>query len=165
LFALVLVPAAVPGIVIHAPVLVTAMWAGDNLTDRGDVRATIKMCATTALTLAAYAVVAGLVLWRVQPLVPTAVSAAATTLAALLLSGYATIRVLEKQSELRRGLSTFLALFHLDREIALLVAERERLRARLLELIDKHLGAEVPRIIDRSAHDDVKAWLDADDLD
>ena len=43
-----------------------------------------------------------------------------------------------------------------------------RERARLLELVDKHLGPEVPRIIERSAHDDVKARLvalcEADDV-
>lgn len=163
LFALVLVPAAIPGIVVHLPVLIMAVWAGETLTSRGDVRATVKMCAATLLTLIGYAVVAGLVLWRVPP--PDGVVAAASTLAALVLSGYATIRVLERQSELRRGLKTFVALFHLDQEIARLAAERERLRSRLLELIDMHFGPAVPRIIDRGAHDDVKAWLDAEDAD
>lgn len=163
LFALVLVPAAIPGIIVHLPVLVVAVWAGETLTSRGDVRATIKMCAATFLTLLGYAAVAGLVLWRVPP--PDGVLAAASTLGALLLSGYATIRVLEKQSELRRGFKTFIAVLHIDREIARLAAERERLRARLLELVDANLGTEVPRIIDRDAHDDVEAWLDAEDAD
>jgi hypothetical protein len=163
LFALVLVPAAIPGIVVHLPVLIMAVWAGETLTSRGDVRATVKMCAATLLTLIAYAAIAGLVLWRVPP--PDGIVAAASTLGALVLSGYATIRVLERQSELRRGLKTFVALLHLDREIARLAAERERLRSRLLELIDTHFGPEVPRIIDRGAHDDVKAWLDAEDAD
>ena len=107
--------------------------------------------------------IAALVLWRVPP--PDGVVAAASTLGALLLSGYATIRVLEKQSELRRGLKTFIAVLHIDRELARLAAERERLRARLLELIDAHLAAAVPRIIDRGAHDDVATWLDAEDAD
>lgn len=162
-FSLVLVPAAIPGIIVHLPVLIVAVWAGETLTSRGDVRATIKMCAATLLTLISYAAATALVLWRVPP--PDGVLAAASTLGALLLSGYATIRVLERQSELRRGLKTFVALLHLDREIARLAAERERLRVRLLELIDVNLGAEVPRIIDRGAHDDVEAWLDAEDAD
>lgn len=163
LFALVLVPAAIPGIVVHLPVLIMAVWAGETLTSRGDVRATVKMCAATLLTMMGYALAAGLVLWRVPP--PDGVVAALSTLGALVLSGYATIRVLEKQSEMRRGLKTFVALLHLDQEIARLAAERERLRSRLLELIDTHFGPEVPRIIDRGAHDDVKAWLDAEDAD
>jgi glycerol-3-phosphate O-acyltransferase / dihydroxyacetone phosphate acyltransferase len=163
LFALVLVPAAIPGIIIHLPVLAMAVWAGEALTSRGDVRATIKMCVATLFTLVSYGVVGALVLWRAG--FPDGLAAAASTIAALLLSGYATIRVLERQGELRRGLSTFLAVLHLDREIARLGTERERLRARLLELIDKHLGPEVPRIIDRAAHDDVQAWLDAEDAD
>ena len=162
-FSLVLVPAAIPGIIVHLPVLLVAVWAGQTLTSRGDVRATIKMCAATFLTLLGYAAIAAIVLWRVPP--ADAVLAAVSTLGALLLSGYATIRVLEKQSELRRGLKTFIAVLHIDKELARLAAERERLRARLLELIDAHLGTEVPRVIDRGAHDDVTSWLDAEDAD
>lgn len=162
-FLLVLVPAAIPGVLVHLPVLVTAVFAGEALTSRGDVRATIKMCAATLLTLGAYFLLAGAVLWR-DP-TPEGAARAATTLVLLLLSGYATVRVLERQSELRRALNTFVALFHLDEEIARLLAERDRLRARLLELVDRHLGPEVPRIIARAEHDDVKAWLDAEDLD
>ena len=162
-FMLVLVPAAIPGVIIHAPVLLAAVWAGETLTSRGDVRATIKMCAATALTLLAYAAVGAVTLWRVPP--PEGLAVALSTIGALALSGYATIRVLEKQSEVRQSFATFVALFHLDDEIARLAAARERLRTRLLELIDKHLGTEVPRIIDRGAHDDVRAWLDAEDAD
>ncbi|OGQ13015.1 MAG: hypothetical protein A2138_23970 [Deltaproteobacteria bacterium RBG_16_71_12] len=162
-FLLVLVPAAIPGVLVHLPVLITAVWAGEALTSRGDVRATIKMCAATLLTLGAYLAIAGAVLWR-DPSVEGAVRAG-TTLTLLVLSGYATVRVLERQGELRRALATFVALLHLDQEIARLAAERDRLRARLLELVDKHLGPEVPRIIAREQHDDVAAWLDAEDLD
>lgn len=162
-FLLVLVPAAIPGVLVHLPVLITAVWAGEALTSRGDVRATIKMCAATLLTFGAYFAIAGSVVWR-DP-TPAGVLRAAATLLLLLLSGYATVRVLERQSDLRRGLNTFVALLHLDEEIARLAAERDRLRARLIDLVDKHLGPEVPRIIARQEHDDVKAWLDAEDLD
>ena len=131
----------------------------------GTVSFATGMAAITAtfLTLLGYAAIAAIVLWRVPPV--DAVLAAVSTLGALLLSGYATIRVLEKQSELRRGLKTFVAVLHIDKELARLAAERERLRARLLELIDAHLGTEVPRVIDRGAHDDVNSWLDAEDAD
>lgn len=162
-FLLVLVPAAIPGVFVHLPVLITAVWAGEALTSRGDVRATIKMCAATLLTLGGYLAIAGAVLWH-DPSVAGALRAG-TTLMLLVLSGYATVRVLERQSELRRSLATLIALLHLDEEIARLAAERDRLRAWLLELVDKHLGPEVPRIIGRDQHDDVTAWLDAEDLD
>jgi 1-acyl-sn-glycerol-3-phosphate acyltransferase len=162
-FSFVLVPAAIVGIVVHLPVLGVAVWAGSTLTSRGDVRATIKMCTVTFLTLLGYALSTVVVWWRAPA--SDAVAAAAMTFGALVLSGYAAIRVLDKQSELRRSLKTFVALLHLDQEIARLAAERARLRARLLELIDTHLGAETLRIIDRSAHDDVKDWLDDDDAD
>jgi 1-acyl-sn-glycerol-3-phosphate acyltransferase len=159
LYLVILLPAAVPGFVIHAPVLAAAVAAAENLTSRGDVRATIKVVAATALTIVAYAVVGAFVAMN------AGAATALTTIAALAVSGYATIRVLEKQGEARHAFATLLALFHLDDEIARLAAERERLRARVLELVDKHLGPGVPRIIDRAAHDDVKAWLDAEDAD
>ena len=159
-FLLVDVPLAVPGVVLHAPVIVTAILAGAALTTRGDVRATIKMVVATALTFVAYVVLGGGAFAARGGGVAGGVAAAAVVVG-LLLSGDATIRVLHRQAELRRGFSTFVALFHLDREIERLAAERERLRARLLAVVDKHAGS-VARIIEHDEHGD-EPWLDDDD--
>jgi len=159
-FLLVDVPLALPGIVLHAPVLVTAIFAGAALTSRGDVRATIKMVVVTALTLATYVAVGVAVFVGRGGNVAAGVAAVAV-IGALLLSGQATIRVLERQADVRRGLATFVALLHLDREIERLAAERERLRARLLAVVDRHAG-DIDRLIEPDEHGD-KPWLDDDD--
>lgn len=146
--SLVLVPLAVPGVLIHLPVLAASVTAGHALTERGDVRATIKVCVATSLTLMAYVTCGLAVFARTGGL--DGVVIAACTLVILALSGHATIRVLERQGELRRGLSVLVALLHLDREIARLAEERERLRLELLRLVDLHFGLEQPRIVERS---------------
>ncbi len=159
-FLLVELPLAVPGIVLHAPVLVTAIFAGAALTTRGDVRATIKVVIVTALTLASYVVVGGFVFFTRGGDVDAGIVACAVV-GALLLSGQATIRVLERQADVRRGLATLVALLHLDRELERLAAERERLRSRLLAIVDKHAG-DIERIIEPDEHGD-QPWLDDDD--
>jgi hypothetical protein len=88
-------------------------------------------------------------------------SATTVVVVALVLSGQATIRVLERQADLRRGFTTFVALLHLDREIERLAAERERLRARLLAVVDRHAG-DIARIIEPDEHGD-RPWFDDDD--
>jgi glycerol-3-phosphate O-acyltransferase / dihydroxyacetone phosphate acyltransferase len=162
-FLLVLVPFALPGIVLHAPVLALAMWAGEGLTDRTDVRATIKMVVLTVFTMASYGLVAGLLVWRIGP--PAGLLAALGAVVGLSLSGYATIRVLEGQGAVRRGLQTLWLLLHLDAEVQRLRAQRDGLRARLLELIDRYMDPNLERIIGRAAHDDVIPWLTDEDLD
>jgi hypothetical protein len=81
----------------------------------------------------------------------------------LALSGLATIRVLERQTDIRRGLATFVALWHLDRAIEALAAERERLRTRLLSLVDRH-AVDGERIIPADRHGPAP-WLTDDDAD
>ena len=81
----------------HLPVLGAAVLAGETLTTRGDVVATVKMIAATLLVLAGLRRHRrGVVLW---------IAAAGrrphrrrAVLAALVVSGWATIRVLERQS-------------------------------------------------------------------
>jgi glycerol-3-phosphate O-acyltransferase/dihydroxyacetone phosphate acyltransferase len=154
-FLLVELPLAVPGIVLHAPVLVTAVFAGAALTTRGDVRATIKMAVVTAAAGLIHVALGAFVFLHHGPWI------AAGVLLGLFLSADATIRVLERQADARRGLSTFVALWHLDTEIERLVAERERLRSRLLAVVDRHAG-DVERIIPADEHGDAP-WLDDDD--
>ncbi|MBM4280353.1 MAG: hypothetical protein FJ137_06190 [Deltaproteobacteria bacterium] len=156
-FLLVLLPLAVPGIVLHLPVLVAAVFAGAALTDRGDVRATIKMTVLTAATALVHLLVGVTVALAMGP------GAAALVLLGLFLSAYAAIRVLERQADVRRGLSTFVALWHLDRALERLAAQRERLRNRLLAVVDRHAG-DIARIIPPEDHGPAP-WLTDDDAD
>ncbi len=160
LFFAVLVPFALPGLVLHLPVLGAAVVAGETLTQRGDVKATIKMIAATLLVLATYVVVTALVLVTVAP--PQGLVAATIVLGGLLLSGWATIKVLERQATLRRGFSLFFTLLHLEDELLRLAVVRDGLRARLLAFVDQHLDPGTARVVDKGAQDDT-AWLDDED--
>lgn len=145
-FIFVLAPLALPGIVVHLPVIVLAIFAGEALTSRKDVVATTKMAAATMLTLLAYAAV-GLAL-IVALRFPLALWVGPVVFLGLLGSGWATIRVLERQGVLRQGLSVLGTLLDLKRETVRLAAERERLREQLLAIVDRHIDPDVERIID-----------------
>lgn len=145
-FIFVLAPLALPGIVVHLPVIVLAIFAGEALTSRKDVVATTKMAAATMLTLLAYAAV-GLAL-IVALRFPLALWVGPVVFLGLLASGWATIRVLERQGVLRQGLSVLGTLLDLKRETVRLAAERERLREQLLAIVDRHIDPDVARIID-----------------
>jgi len=163
-FLAVLVPIAVPGIILHAPVLAAAVMASRTLTDRGDVRATIQMIVVTASVLLTYLVAAAVVWWR-QPTLEDGAFAAALTLGGLLFSGAAALRVLDGEGQLRRGLLTLIALTHLDRELESLRARRDSLRTRLLELVRTFIDAGLDRVVPEGEHGDADPWLDDEDHD
>jgi 1-acyl-sn-glycerol-3-phosphate acyltransferase len=144
---LVFIPLAMPGILIHTPVLIAAVFAGDGLTRRKDVRATTKMMTITVLIVPTYALMAtsaGLGagvrgLW-----------VGLWTACLLPASGWATIRVLERQAAMRRGISVFLSLVGLRAQLARLQEAREALRQRLLTMVDTYLDPELERVIPQS---------------
>ena len=150
-FLVVLVPLALPGFFIHLPVLAAAVGAAHTLTSRGDVRATIQMCVVTFLTVVSYAAAAAAAFFAADD-VNSGVVAATSTLLLLVLSGAATLRVLDGQAEIRRGLWTFLTLLHLDRELLQLRTRRDALRQRLLAIVDQYAPADLERIVPREGH-------------
>lgn len=150
------VPAAIPGIVLHTPVLGLAIAAG-NFTERTDVLATVKIMITAMGTMLTYCLIVAWV-FHSQPF-PTDVIVAPVVMGLLLLSGWATIRVLERQAAIRSGVSTLFRLLNLQRELERLRAERQSLRARLLQVIDQYAPATTERVIDRDEH-----GLHADDV-
>ena len=143
---LIYAPLALPGLILHAPILITAIIVGETITNRKDVVATAKLAVATLCTLAAYAGVIALFLWLTPW--PTGLYWAPLVLVALMLSGLATIRVLERQSVLRRGLSVLLLLLNLKREVLALRETREELRARINTLVDRFIDADIDRIIE-----------------
>jgi len=149
LLFLVWLPLALPGIVVHAPILVAAVFAGEALTARKDVKSTTKLMVATGLTLSVYAGIVAL--FVVVSGVKAGLVTGPLTVLFLLASGWATIRVLERQSVLRRGFSTLLSLLNLQSEVAAMVATRDELRARTLALVDAHLDPNVARVIPREA--------------
>ena len=161
-FLAVLVPVAIPGIILHTPVLVAAVMAAKTLTTRGDVRATIQMGTVTLCTLATYLVLAGLAWWQ-QPSPVDGALAAIATLVGLVLSGAATMRVLDGEGAARRGLWTLLALLHLDRDLEGLRARRDGIRGRLLAVVKQHIDDGMERLVPDDEHEDAEPWLSDDD--
>ena len=161
-FLAVLLPIAIPGVVLHAPVLLAAVAASRTLTSRGDVRATIQMGIVTMATLLTYAVVAALA-WASQGTLEDGVVVAALTMAGLLLSGWATLKVFDGEGLVRHGLWTLVALSQLDTEMETLRARRDALRSRLLDLVSRFIDADVERLVPADGHRDADPWLDDDD--
>lgn len=144
LLIFVLLPLALPGLLLHAPLLMAAVVFGEALTPRRNVRATTKVITLALGVPAIYALVLGLVAWAVPaadrwPLV-------LCTAALLPTCGWATIRVLERQSALRRMLVTLSLLVVLRREVARLRARRDGLRERIQAAVERHAG-DLPRIV------------------
>lgn len=162
-FLAVLLPFAIPGIVLHTPVLLMAVAAAKTLVSRGDVRATLQMVMVTACTLLTYAVAAG-VAFASRDSVEDGVIAACATLLALLLSGAATLKVLDGEGAARRGLWTLWALVQLDRELEVLRTQRENLRTRLLEIVRTYIDQNLTRVVSDKEHGD-EALFDDDDVD
>jgi hypothetical protein len=169
-FLAVLVPVAIPGIILHAPVLLAAVAAARTLTDRGDVRATIQMVLVTLATMLTYGVAAVATFFFARGSgdvggvdgVFEGVVAASSVLVGLMLSGAATLKVLDGEGAVRRGLWTFVALLHLDRELEVLRHRRDDLRARILLAVKTHIEPGLVRLVPEDEHGDVD-WFDDDD--
>jgi glycerol-3-phosphate O-acyltransferase/dihydroxyacetone phosphate acyltransferase len=141
----VLAPLALPGVIIHAPILIAAVIAGDALTQRKDVIATTKLMVATGLVLLCYAgIVAALVYLMTFPI---GLYIAPAVIFALLLSGWAMIRVLERQSVIRRGASVLVLIIDLKQQLVMLREIRSELRQRTLDLIDELIDPELERVI------------------
>jgi len=136
-------PLAIPGLLIHLPVLIAAVVAGDGLTGRKDVIATTKVMTLTLLVPGVYAaILTALAVWVGWPwwallLVGLALPA----------SGWATIRVLERQAALRHGLRTLVTLLVLPREVERLRERRLQLRTQIWSVVDRYADPDMERIV------------------
>lgn len=133
LLLLVWLPLALPGLILHAPALVAAVVLGRQFSPRDDVTATTKMLLVTLGVLLSYLVVTlvvffGLPWW-------TNVLAASWGLVFMMTSGWATVRVLERQSALRRAMHATSQLVRWEAFLSFLRGERGALRESFLELI------------------------------
>ncbi|MFO0682918.1 MAG: lysophospholipid acyltransferase family protein [Sandaracinus sp.] len=141
------VPLALPGLILHAPILWGATRAGEMVLERDDVRATMRMMigvggvAVVQLGLAALA-------FALDP-TPLGAGRALLVLAFLVTSGMAAIRVLEKQAVVRHGLRALSRILALKGELEALRTQRDALRTRLAPLIDAHLDPSLERIVPR----------------
>jgi glycerol-3-phosphate O-acyltransferase/dihydroxyacetone phosphate acyltransferase len=136
-------PLMLPGAPLHLPAVGLARIAGKKLTPRKDVIATTKVLAGMAIVFTFYAAAAvGLALWKGWP---WAVAAAVV----LPISGYATLKVIDRFHFLRRGLGALWRAVRLQREARALRIERAALTAELIDLVDQLKPADLVPLFTR----------------
>jgi glycerol-3-phosphate O-acyltransferase/dihydroxyacetone phosphate acyltransferase len=145
LLIVVWLPLALPGAILHAPAGFMVQLAAPVLTPRKDVLAATKLLAGLLMVLASYAVGIGWLAFRVS------VGAALLALIALPITGYATLRVFDRGTSLRRGFSTLVRLLSFDREIQALRAERAALEAAVIAAVNRFRPADMVLLFPREA--------------
>ena len=143
-------PLAIPGILIHFPIILVAVFAGENLSPRKDVIATTKVMSATFFVLMFY------ILFPLLPLAmwpwPLGLYVFGYLLFLLPTSGWCTIRLLERQAFLRRGMGVWLKLIKNKEVITYLKEERNRLKKRIQTLVDAHMDPALPRVVPKDAN-------------
>ncbi|MCA9668799.1 MAG: 1-acyl-sn-glycerol-3-phosphate acyltransferase [Myxococcales bacterium] len=126
-------PLAAPGVILHAPIGILVGWSSQRFTPRKDVIGTTKLLVGVLMVLLIYA---GLI---TTAALTWGLAVALATAAALPLSGFATIRVLERTASLRRLLTRVVRAFSLRREMAELKSERAALEEAVLDAVERHI--------------------------
>ncbi len=154
-------PLAMPGAPMHVLPLAFGRFASGKLTPRKDVVATTKLLIGLLLVLLGYAIAIGLAGWKLG------LWAAAALAILLPLSGWATLRVLDRVRLVRRGLGVLFRRLAFRREVRSLRGERTR----LVELVVATVGVVKPAALaalfpidhpDRQIEESSKARRDAD---
>ncbi len=133
-------PLTIPGAPLHLPTVAFARLAGARLTPRKDVIATTKMVIGMLLVLLSYGIATGVLWWRFG--LWTAV--AATLI--LPLSGWATLRVLDRLRLARRGFGVLARRLRFRREVVALRAERAALATRVIEVVTEVKPSSLPAL-------------------
>ena len=144
LMAVVLLPLAVPGALIHLPVAWAAAAAGTRFSYDLDDQATVKVITAILLLPLIYTGIVVTVWLNFGPLWGL------VTVAGLPLSFYATLKVLEKQTQLMLSTLNILRLARLHQEVKELHATRERLVNAIRETVDRYADPELPRMFSGS---------------
>jgi glycerol-3-phosphate O-acyltransferase/dihydroxyacetone phosphate acyltransferase len=139
------VPLALPGLVLHLPLIWSVTRAGELFVARDDVRATLRMIVSILGVFLSYAIAGGIVI-AIWPSL-YGLCLAAVVVFFLALSGLAAIRVLSKQAVVRHGLSVLIHIFSLRGEIARLRKERDALRKRFVAIVETHADPSLERIV------------------
>jgi 1-acyl-sn-glycerol-3-phosphate acyltransferase len=123
-------PLSVPGAPLHVPPLAFARLASSRLTPRKDVIATTKLLIGLLLVLGAYAGTVVLLWWKLG------FWWAALAAVVLPVSGYATLRVLDRVRLVRRGLGVLFRRLRFRREVHALRRERKALVDDVISMVD-----------------------------
>jgi len=148
-------PLTAPAAVFHLPPLAFARLAGPRLTPRKDVIATTKLLIGLLMVLFAYATTISLLWWR------WGFWWALTATIVLPLSGWATLRVLDRLRLVRRGLGVLFRRLRFRREVRALRRERDRLVDEVIATVDAVRPAHLPALFppdDPRRDDPEESW-------
>jgi glycerol-3-phosphate O-acyltransferase/dihydroxyacetone phosphate acyltransferase len=122
-------PLTVPGAPLHLPTVAFARIAGPRLTPRKDVVATTKLMIGMLLVVLSYAGAVAVLWWK------AGFTAALIAAIVLPLSGWATLRVLDRLRLVRRGLGVLVRQLRFRREVHALRREREALADDVVQIV------------------------------
>lgn len=151
--ALLWLPLALPGLLLHLPAALLAGLVGRLATPRRDVVATTKLLVGLALVVATW-VACAVLLWQygTQPPLTLALWQVAALLPLLPLSGWAALRLVERYADARELLLSMVAYLRYRREVAALRRERRLLEAAVVRAVVRHLPADLePLFLEASA--------------
>ena len=153
-------PLTVPAAPLHLPTLIFARLVGPRLTPRKDVIATTKMLIGMLLVLVSYLAAIGILWWK------AGFWWAALAVIVLPLSGWATLRVLDRLRLARRGLSVLLHRLRFRRAVSALRAERVTLAEDVIRVVGELLPASVAALFPPEHPDRVaESWRTRDQAD
>jgi glycerol-3-phosphate O-acyltransferase/dihydroxyacetone phosphate acyltransferase len=148
-------PLTAPGAPLHLPTFAFARIAGPRLTPRKDVVATTKLMIGMLLVLLSYGVAVSLLWWT------AGFSWALAATIVLPISGWATLRVLDRLRLVRRGLGALVRQLRFRREVHALRAEREVLADDVIDIVTAIKPAELPALFppdDPRRDDPEESW-------
>ena len=138
-------PIMLPAAPLHLPAVALARIAGKRLTPRKDVIATTKVLAGILIVLAFYAAATIAVGFVYGPWWAIAVAGF------LPISGYATVRVLDRLAHLRRGLGALWRALTVRRQAAALCRERAALADEIGAVVDAYRPRDLVPLFPREA--------------
>ena len=131
-------PLTAPGVPFHLPSLAFARLVGPRLTPRKDVIATTKLMIGMLIVVVAYGAAIAVLGWKLG------LAWALLASVVLPLSGWATLRVLDRLRLARRGLGVLFRRLRFRREVHALRAEREQLVADVITTVTAVKPAALP---------------------
>ncbi len=148
-------PLTAPGAPLHLPTFAFARLAGPRLTPRKDVVATTKLLIGMLLVLFSYGVAVGVLWWKVG------FSWALLAAIVLPISGWATLRVLDRLRLVRRAFGALFRQLRFRREVAKLRSERELLTEDVIRIVTEVKPEHLPALFppdDPRREDPEESW-------
>ncbi len=133
-------PLTLPGAPLHVPTVAFARIVGPRLTPRKDVVATTKLVIGMLLVLLSYAIAVAVLWWKISW--QWALAAAIV----LPISGWATLRVLDRLRLVRRALGVLIRQLRFRREVRALRGERELLSDDVIRVVTEIKPANLEQL-------------------